>query len=223
MERNALMKSFVVAIAVVLAFSSRAYAQQPTADESHGYVAFVGQSAFGKVTSQSFGLEAGWNLNPRLTIFAEIGHVRDTAHEDIGPAAQLIAVYLGQVQPAAVGYSVKQPVSFAQVGAKYNLPYGNHNLHPYVLVAGGGASVKRDVRFTIGNTDVTETLNTYGVVLGTDLAGTVNKGMVSAGAGVTWRPSGPWMIDLGYRYSHILTEAPATNVNRIGLGLGVTF
>jgi opacity protein-like surface antigen len=212
------MKSSVAGLIAMLALSGNVHAQNgPT-----GYVAGVAQSSFSNVTSQSFGIEGGWYYTPRLAIFAEFGGMRDTSPSTIGPAAQVVANYLGAVQSAPVSYSVKQPVAFVAAGARYTL-IARAAVHPYALVAVGGARVTRDVKFMVGNTDVTERLDAYGVVLGTDLAGSTTKPLVTFGGGVTWQPKGAWVFDAGYRFSRILTDNAATSVNRLGIGIGYTF
>ncbi len=214
------MKRMIAGLLGVAALSGTAHAQPAT--ETSGYAQVVAQSAFGNVTSQSFGLEAGWSLDPRLGLFAEIGETRDTAPDTIGPNAQTIAQYLTRTQSAAVEFSVKQPVFFVGVGARYAFPRDSA-FEPYVLGGAGIARVKRDVSFTLGGTDVTDRLDEYGVVLGSDLAGTESKPMITLGGGIRWRWREPWMFDAGYRFGRIFTESEGTTVNRVGLGVGFTF
>ena len=110
------MRSFVALAIGVLALSSVANAQTPPAPEAdHGYVEGVLQSAFGNVTSQSFGAEVGVTVIPNLQAFGEFGKVRDVATTGIGSAAQLIAGFLSQTQ-TGVSFSVKEPVTFAVGG-----------------------------------------------------------------------------------------------------------
>jgi opacity protein-like surface antigen len=214
------MKLLVAGLIGMLALSGVADAQP--APETSGYAEAVAQSAFGNVTSQSFGLEAGWALDPRLSVFAEIGSTRDTAPDSIGPAAQKIAQYLAQRQAGAVDFSVKQPVFFFGVGARYAFPRGSA-FEPYVIGGAAIARVKRDVAFEIGGTDVTDSLDQYGVVLGSDLSGTRSKPMINVGGGVVYRWREPWIFDLGYRFGRIFTDEEGTTVNRLGLGIGFTF
>jgi len=213
------MKSFVAGLFGILALSGVASAQPA---EATGYIAGVAQSAFGNVTSQSFGVEGGWFYTPRLAVFVELGGMRDTAPSTIGPAAQSIASYLGIVQSQPVGYSVKQPAAFGAVGARYTLA-DRGRFHPYALLAVGAARVTRDVAFTIGSTDVTATLDNYGVTLGTDLAGSTTKPMLTLGGGVAWMPRGEWQFDAGYRLSRISTDPTGTSVSRLGVGIGYRF
>jgi opacity protein-like surface antigen len=214
------MKLMVAGLVGMLALSGVAHAQSTS--ESTGFVEAVAQSAFGNVTSQSFGIEGGVTVAPKIAVFAEVGMVRDTAPDTIGPSAQIIAGYLTQVQSAAVAFTVKQPASFGVVGVRYTIPY-SEKLHPYIAVGGGLARIKRDVAFTVGGSDITDKLDTYGVVLGSDLAGTESKPMITAGGGVVWNLSSMWLVDAGYRFGRIMTDTKGTNVSRAGLGIGFRF
>lgn len=216
------MKLIVAGLVGMLALSGVAHAQSASSD-STGFIEGVAQSAFGNVTSQSFGIEGGVVLAPRITLIAEFGVVRDSAPKALGTTAQIIAGSLTQIQSAAVAYSVKQPVGFGQIGVRYDFPY-SEKLHPYVEVAGGLARIKRDVTFTIGGADVTDKLSTsYGIVLGTDLAGTESKLMIGGGGGVVYDITPSVMFDAGYRFSRVSTDPSSTNINRIGAGIGFRF
>src|SRR5690242_17614577 len=87
-----------------LAFGGAARAQgaaqtAPDADLGRGYVEAVGHSSFGNVTSQSFGVEAGVTIAPRLQVFAEAGRTNDVAPSALGADAQRIAGSLSLAQP----------------------------------------------------------------------------------------------------------------------------
>ena len=211
------MKLIVAGLVGMLALSGIAHAQS-AGDNSSGYVEFVAQSAFGNVTSQSFGVEGGVALTPSLAIFAEAGMVRDAAPKSIGASAQIIANSLG----AGSGYSVRQPIGFGIVGIRYSFPF-REKLHPYVMAGGGLARVKRDVTFSVAGVDVTSKLDTFGVVLGTDLAGSESKLMLSGGGGVVWNATGSLIFDAGYRFGRIMTDPTGTNLNRVGAGIGLRF
>jgi len=218
------MKRIVAGFVGLVVLSGVAWAQgASTASVEQGYAVAVAQSAFGNVTSQSFGLEAGLDLGHRLGGYVEFGRTGDTAPKTLGPAAQIIAGYLTRTQSAAVEFSVKQPVSFASGGVRYAaLPFFGQ-LQPYVLGGFGIARVKRDVVFNVGGRDVTDTLNGFGVVLGTDLAGTTSHPMLTVGGGAAWPVTSIWVLDASYRFGRIFTEKAGTNVNRVGLGVGFRF
>lgn len=214
----------VVAFTAVLALlTSAVAAQSPTTRDEPFYVEGFAQSAFGNVTSQAFGGEAGMRVKPRLHVFVEAALARDTAPKSFGAAAQLIAGYLTQVQPSAVGFSVRQPVRFLVGGVRYHLPYNHSDFEPYVLAGFGVASVERDVGFTIGGTDVTSTIGTYGVALGKDLSGSLTKGMLSLGGGLVWNISKTVFGEAQYRFGRVFDEPKGFNLNRVGVGIGVRF
>jgi hypothetical protein len=204
----------------MLAFEHVASAQ--TAKDDRGYLEVVAQSAFGNVTSQSFGAEGGVTVAPHIQIFAEAGLVRDVATPATGTAAQSIAGFLSLTQ-ANVAFSVKQPATFGVAGVKFVVPTASV-LRPYVLAGGGIASVKQDVAFTIGGSDVTSSLATsYGVTLGSDLSGSFTKPMIVAGAGVMWPAWQRLVVDVQFRYGRIFAEDEGINVSRAGIGVGVRF
>ena len=218
------MRSMMAALAAVWVMTGVASAQTPAAGAASRDTYIEGniQSAFGNVTSQSFGGEVGTKLRPRLQVFLEVGRVRDSAPSSLGDAAQIIAGYLTQIQSASVGFSVKQPVGFGQVGIRYAIPY-DEEFQPYLLVGGGLARVERDVEFTVGGANVTKTLEGFGVALGKDLAGNPMKPMATVGAGVVWYVDDAWFVDLQYRYGRIFTEQEGTNLSRAGIGVGFRF
>jgi len=216
------MRSFVALAIGMLTLSGVAHAQTPAADADHGYVEGVAQSAFGNVTSQSFGAEFGITVMPNVQVFAEFGKTRDVATASIGTAAQVIAGALSQTQ-SNVGFHVKQPVTFAVAGVKYTLPTTGA-IHPYVLGGAGLATVTQDVAFTVGGSDVTSVLATqYGVQLGTDLSGSFTKPMIVVGGGAMWPAWQRLVVDVQFRFGRILAEDGGINVVRAGIGLGVRF
>ena len=117
------MRSFVALAIGMLALSGVASAQTPAraSDTDHGYVEGVIQSAFGNVTSQSYGAELGFTVIPNVQVFVEAGMVRDAATASIGTAAQLMAGVVSQTQ-ANVAFRVKEPVTFGVAGLKFVVP-----------------------------------------------------------------------------------------------------
>jgi len=211
------MKISIAAILAWMALTGPLYAQTL----SKGYVEGVAQSAFGNVTSQSYGVELGMSIVPSVQIFGEVGFTSDTAPASLGSSAQVIVDYLSRTQ-SNVAYTAKQPVTFGVAGFRF--PFATTTkLEPYVLAAGGVAQVKKDVTFTIGGSDVTSNLAQYGVVLGTDLSGSETKAMLSFGAGVAWPVWEKLVVDFQYRYGRVFTSGEGLNMNRVGVGIGVRF
>jgi opacity protein-like surface antigen len=214
------MRPFVLLICGTLALSSAAQAQS-AAPASRGYVEAVAQSAFGNVTSQSFGVELGVGIVQNVQVFADVGYARDTASTELGAAAQVIASFLSQTQ-TGVSFSGKQPVTFGVIGLRYAFA-ASSKVEPYVLGGAGLAQVKKDVSFTVNGTDATSTLSQLGVVLGTDLSGSETKAMLSLGAGVVWPVWQKLIVDFQYRYGRVFTSDQGLNLSRAGIGIGVRF
>jgi len=212
----------VVAILVgTLALTGVAAAQTPVGtfptESNRGYVEAVVQSAFGNVTSQSFGGEIGVTARPGVQLVLEAGLIRDAAPAALGASAQRIAAGITAVAGSA-DFRVRQPVTFGLAGVKFLVPVSGGKLEPYVLVAGGAARVKRDVTFSTQAGDVNQF-----VALGTDLSGSETKGMLSLGAGIGLPVWQRLIIDLQYRYGRVFMSGEALNASRAGVGIGVRF
>jgi opacity protein-like surface antigen len=217
------MKISIAAILMGIAFVTSARAQAPAATTSappsptKGYAEVVAQSAFGNVTSQSFGGEIGVAVAPNLQVFVDAGQVRDASPASLGANAQKIASGVAALAGGA-DYHVKQPVTFGVAGIKYVVPTGNSRIEPYVMGGGGVAQVKRDVTFTTPAGDISQF-----ATIGTDLSGNETKGMISVGGGVGVPVSTRVVVDLQYRYGRVFTSGEGLNINRAGIGVGVRF
>jgi opacity protein-like surface antigen len=213
----------VAAMGAAMLFSGRVAQGQTahgSADGPQSYAGIMAQSAFGNVTSQSFGLEGGYAVSPRVVIFAEGGRVFDAAPSSVGAGAQLIANFLNATH-TSVAYTVKEPITFFAVGAKLMVPTSTR-FTPYVLAGVGAAQAAPDAEFTINAVNVTQSLSQFGVVLGSDLNGTVTKAMIEGGAGVVWDITDRFYLDFEFRYNRVFTDT-AIPFGRAGGGIGVRF
>ena len=206
-------------VVILAALGAPAYAQAPsgTPPPSRGYAEGIAQSAFGNVTSQSFGGEFGIAVRPGVSIFVEGGFIRDAAPASLGTAAQTLASAV-TVLAGPTTYRVKEPITFGVAGVKYAFPVSSSSVAPYVLAGAGLAQAKKDVSFTTPSGDITQ----Y-ATLGTDLSGSETKAMISVGAGVGWLIGRSLVIDLQYRYGRVFTSGDGLNLNRAGVGVGVRF
>lgn len=214
-------KRSVVTITFGFVLAAAIGSAQTSSEPPRGYAEANIQSAFGNVTSQSFGGEIGITIAGPLQVFVEAGRARDVAAPEIGAEAQQIAAAVSQTQ-SGVAFQVRQPATFGVAGVRYVVPV-DAPVMPYVLGAFGAAQVKQDVTFSINGADVTATLAQYGVVLGSRLTGSSTKPMLVLGGGVQVPLWQRLVVDLQYRYGRIFTTDVATNVNRAGLGVGVRF
>lgn len=220
------VKASVLGFVAWMALPCAASAQGPalaSAAASQGYAEFVGQSAFGNVTSQSYGAEVGFKVAANLQIFAEAGRVTNAAPSALGVNAATIAGALTVASGNTVAYQAKEPITFGDAGVRYLFP-ASDKIQPYVLVGGGMARVQKNVTFNVGGSDVTANLTQapYFTVLGTDLSGTETKAMLTVGGGVGWNVASHLVIDLQYRYGRVFTSE-GINVSRAGAGIGVRF
>jgi opacity protein-like surface antigen len=214
------MRSVLAVVASAIVLGGVAHAQGPAVEK--GYVEGVAQSAFGNVTTQSYGVEFGATVRPDLQIFGEFGKIKSVASSAFTSDADTIAGALTQLQPASVAVSAKQPVVFFGGGAKYR-PSSNLKVQPYVLGGVGLARVKSDVTFTLGGTEATESALAPFVTLGSDLSGTVTRPMLTLGAGATWPAWQSLIVDFQYRWGRIFAEDAGITTNRAGVGIGVRF
>ncbi|HZT76637.1 MAG TPA: hypothetical protein VFA27_08255, partial [Vicinamibacterales bacterium] len=144
------------------------------------------------------------------------GYVRDTTPSSLSTAAQTIAADITS-KGGGGSYSVKQPVTFGVAGIKYYFPVDQSKFAPYVMVGGGAARVEKDVTFSVASGQVSDF-----VTVGTDLAGSQTKGMLSLGIGVDWLLGKMFVVDLQYRYGRVFTS-DGLNISRAGAGFGVRF
>lgn len=221
------MMRIALAVVAVLVQAAAVLAQSsaPAPDGARGYIEAVAQSAFGNVTSQSYGVEAGATVWETLQVFGEFGRVRDVATTEISSSAQLIAGALSQVQPASVAYTVREPVTFFGGGVRYQVVMEQSKVVPYVMGGFGVAKVTKDVTFQLGGADATPSSLAQYVTIGTDLSGDFSKPMLTFGGGVVVPLYKQLIADLQYRFGRIFPETGGTaiNVNRAGVGLGVRF
>lgn len=215
---------FVFVVMIVALFGSRAFAQTAPAPATpeNGYISVDLQSAFGNVTSQSYGVEGGVTIRPNLMIFGEFGQTRNVAPVELSTAAQRFAGGLSQVA-SNVGFTVKAPVTFGVGGVKLQFPLQGSRAMPYVLAGAGLANVTYDTTFTVGGTDVTTNLAQFGAVLGTDISGSFTKPMFVFGGGFAIPVWQQVVVDLQFRFGRIMAEDQGINVTRLGLGLGYRF
>jgi len=217
-------KHGAVAVAVALMLctgAARASAQATPAQSTSatsGYVELVANSTFGNVTSQAYGGEIGYRVWNEAQLYVEGGVVRNAATSSLSTAAQSIAGALAQLQPAAVTYSVKQPVTYFSAGIRFPLST-QAKVIPYVIAGFGLAKVKKDVSFEIASS---EPITQY-VTLGEDLSGSQNSPLLNVGVGAAWPVWQRMVIDFQFRVMRVFAEDEGMNIGRGGVGVGFRF
>jgi Outer membrane protein beta-barrel domain len=221
------MKRFVqVASAVCVAAFGVAgqAAAQPKGDRPVS-VQINGGVSVGNKTSGTYGVEGDYQLNPKLTIFAELGQVGNVAPQFISDRADLVAAEIGATA------DVQDKATYFDLGVKYTLTTFGGGYQPYAGLGIGVAKVSKTTTFTIGGATISEAdlLSQYGVQLGSDLSGSTTKTNLTVMVGVTRAIGERLGADLSYRYSRLFPKTDVIegdmgiNVQRIQAGFFVRF
>lgn len=167
------------------------------------------------------GAEGGIHLSGNLDVVAEGGWAADMVTRRIAGLTTPVVNYLTATQGKTAVGTVKAPGLYGLAGVRWVAPMSG-SLRPYVLGQVGVARIEYQPTFTLGGTNVTSTISTYGVTLGNDLAGTVTKMAFGGGVGMLY-VNGSWYADAGYRFLSIGTETQRTPFSRLHIGFGVRF
>lgn len=168
-----------------------------------------------------FGGEIGYRINKQFMIEGEGVWMQDTVRRANLDGIAGLATYLTTAQGKAATATIKAPATYGGGGFRFMLmPDGD--VHPYIALGGGVAKVALTPTITIGGSDVTTSLSTYGVTLGSDFTGDVTKAAYTGGFGVMIDRN-RLTVDIGLRLTSIQTEGQATNVLRASVGLGYRF
>lgn len=210
--------------AMVVGLTGSASAQSGAADAPFSVQFTVGPT-FGHSSDLSLGGEFDYKLGTEWEAFVEVGRMRNVATSAMEDAAQVVVNALGG------SASIAQKANYFNAGIKYLLvPFGG-GYQPYLGLGAGMAQLRKDVRFTIGGTELSEDqlLNQYGVQLGADLAGTSNRPMFTVIGGVSRNFGGSAFFDVSYRYGAIfakkdlIEDDTVTNTQRLQVGIGLRF
>jgi len=166
------------------------------------------------------GIEVGVRVRRNLDVIGEVAWVQNAATADRTASMRPLVEYLEITQGTSATGSVEAPTRMGAAGLRWVFER-NGALRPYVLATAGRASVEHKATFTVGGTDVTDTIGTYGITLGTDLSGTETAWTYGGGAGVLY-VGNRWYMDAGLRYTNIQLDEP-TNLWRAALGVGFRY
>jgi len=164
--------------------------------------------------------EVGMRTWRNLDISAEGGWFQNAATSDQKSLATLLAGFLQTTQGQPATADVKMPVGFLTVNGRWVFE-SQRRFRPYVLAGVGGARLNVNSEFTLGGSDVTDSLPQYGVTLGQDLTGHSSHPAFVFGGGVLV-PYGKWYVDAGYRVTTIAGDETVT-VQRFNIGFGARF
>lgn len=167
------------------------------------------------------GVEGGVRVRHGVDIVFEGGYAQDVVSRRRLNLTTPIATYLTTTQGKVATADLKAPATYGLAGVRWVMERDSA-IRPYVIGQVGVASVEYQPTFTLGGTDVTATVNTYGVTVGNDVAGKSSKLAIGGGVGA-WYVHGQWYADAGVRMMSIATEGQSTNVVRAHVGFGVRF
>jgi outer membrane protein with beta-barrel domain len=214
-----------VGVLTAAAWASPAAAQNQTSGPvvNLWYGGFVTGVETVQNTGAIFGGEAGARVWRKLDLSLEAGSLGDVVSQKQVDAASPLTGFLEQTQGQTADLTMKSPALYGGLGARWVFEDKLlvHRARPYVRAAIGGARVKHESTFTLNGSDVTNSLDQYGVKLGVDMSGTETKAAITGGAGVLI-PVRNFYVDLGYRLTSIQTTE-TVNVNCFNVGVGARF
>jgi hypothetical protein len=173
-------------------------------------------------SSGLIGAEAGARVWKNLDITGELGWMNDVVTTAQMQATAPIVTFLKTSQGDNPSATVKVPVLYSAVGARWVFEEVGGHVRPYAQFAIGGARVERQSTFILNGQDITSSLPQYGVTLGSDLTGTDSHLAVGGGVGVVI-PYGMWYGSAGYHFLSIRIPSQATTVNEIRFSFGARF
>jgi opacity protein-like surface antigen len=127
--------------------------------------------------------------------------------------------------------SAASKATYFDAGVKYLFVPFKRVYQPYATLGFGLARVSQDVVFSTNGTELSEAqlYDQYGVLLGSDLAGSTTKPMFLLGAGVSRNFKSRYYVDLSYRYGRIFAKTgtieddKGMNTQRFQVGVGIHF
>jgi hypothetical protein len=167
------------------------------------------------------GGEVGFRVWKNLDLVGEITWMQDVVTRRTLDRANTIAASLQTSQGKPATGDVEVPAFYGGVGARWVFEQVK-TVKPYVITTFGGGHTELKPTFTLGGSDVTNSLPQYGVTLGQDLIGKSNDFTINSGLGVLMT-FGSWYADVGYRLTSIGTTDQRTNASRLVVGGGFRF
>jgi opacity protein-like surface antigen len=207
---------------IALMVAGRVGAVDAQTGDEQWYAEFTAAATLGHKSDSSVGGELGYTWTDERQLFLELGQMGNVATSAVDERAQFIARAIG------ASASVAQKATYFDAGLKYRLAERGR-WRPYGLVGLGLARVKTESNFTVNGNDVTDQLDQYGVLLGSDLSGSVTKFFLTLGVGANVPFGRRYLADLSYRFGRIFPRGGAIeddtgiNTQRVQGGVGILF
>jgi hypothetical protein len=181
---------------------------------------FLGVGAVQNTASIAGG-ELGVRVFHNLDVFVEGGYDKDGVPRRRVDLTNTLVPILTKASGKTATASITAPVKFGLGGLRYVFDVTN-DFHAYVLAEGGKASIEYKPRYFVNGTDVTDSLATYGITLGSDLVSTEAVPAYGGGFGF-WYTKGYVYVDASLRLLSLQTASQSTNLTRAHIGLGLRF
>jgi opacity protein-like surface antigen len=225
------------ALAVPLA-ATRAFAQEHTGqmaggENAKGYISGLGGFATSASnTTGDISAEAGVRVAPHVMVFGSIGHLANLAG-DVQPTLDAATASLAANESLQVIATGSLPATYYSGGVRVEIPTSTRVL-PYVLGSIGMARLNPLAQFSFSGgtlpdgstpavgTDITSTLADAGLYVAPSPS---NASMYTFGGGAQFLTTPHWVVDAGYRYSHIGadTTLSTTPLSTNGMTFGVSY
>jgi hypothetical protein len=167
-------------------------------------------------------VEVGMRIWKNLDLLIEGGYAGNLATRREADRAGTIAAILQAAQGSAVTSSVRVPSSYAAFGARWVFE-SSSRFRPYVLLSFGGTSINLKPKFVLNGTDVTGSLSSFGITLGSDLIGSYRPSAVGGGGGMLVPLGRQWYFDGSIRLLSVNTVGQRSNLSRVTFGVGRRF
>ncbi|HEY6358746.1 MAG TPA: hypothetical protein VIX35_10910 [Vicinamibacterales bacterium] len=167
-----------------------------------------------------FGGELGLRVTSRIDLFAEGVWLQDVATRRRLGLASEVASTLQTSQGSVASGTIDVPTVSADAGVRFTLTGGR--VRPYVVVGAGMARMTLKPSFVLGGSNVTASLPTYGVTLGSDLSGESTAPAFTGGLGLRMA-QGRWYLDGGLRATRIQAADEGITAVRATATFGLIF
>jgi opacity protein-like surface antigen len=229
------MRALMIAATVTVLTAAPLLAQEHGGQDASGYVTGIGgfTTSFGNTTGD-VRIEGGVRVAPHVMVFGNIGRFGNL-QGDLQPTLDATTTALAANQGLAVIGGGRLPASYFGGGLRVEVPT-NSRVMPYVLGGVGVARLNPTPQFTFSSgvmpdgsspavgDDVTAAITSTGIFTPPPASSAF---MFTLGGGVQVPVAPHWVLDAGYRYSHIASDttlsASPINANGMTFGFGYRF
>lgn len=167
------------------------------------------------------GVQVAYRVTDKVHLVGEGVWMQDAVTRARLSGITTFGSFLSTSQGKTATATLDAPAYYGGASARFLIPMQGI-VHPYAAVGGGMAKIVSRPKFTLGGADVTSSLATYGITLGTDFGGEVTKFALTGGVGLLIDKNRV-SFDLGLRLTSVQTEGQKTNILRGQVGISYRF